>query len=303
MLTAGLPSTEENVIPRRVHQNARIGQFCARLRRTGLVKGKQPQRPVDLPEGWWLSLQDICRSQWGESKTRLDIYVFLKISRRALGYARSKNKMTEQLFARVTEAVGYENHKDLLNALGQKNQPSRLATPVPKTLSLTTQKSNPQWADYDVYLVEAPRPWALRCRIATGSPYFRFGFKLLGEGGRVFGDASINSYDANMVVHIGRNNYDRPALKITAQDIFLTAYMSGSYIDENDQFLFSSGLKLEVPIELAVDRNYCASLSVNGQSCFRQVVPPPVCRRVAVYAWGDREEFRVDVTDLAIMSI
>lgn len=263
-------------------------------------KGKQPQRKVKLPENWWPHLLDLCRSKWRHKGTRLDIYEFTGISQRSIVSAKRTNQMTEQLFARLTENMGYENFEDLLHVLGPKKQASRLATPIPTSISLTTQKANPQWADYRDYLVEAARPWALQCQIATESPYFRFGFKLLGEDGRIFGDGSIKSHDANMIVHIGRNNWDRPALGIKAQDIFLTAYMSGNFVEENDRFLFHSEAKLVVPIKLTVDRSYCASLTVSGQTFFRYVVPPAVCRRVAVYAWGDREEFRVDVTDLAI---
>jgi hypothetical protein len=103
-----------------------------------------------------------------------------------------------------------------------------------------------------------------------------------------------------MIVHIGRNNWDRPALAITANDIFLTSYMSGNFIEENDRPIFHSSARLVAPIELQVDMSYSAILAVNGHTVFRHVVPPEICRRVAVYAWGDREEFRVEVTDLTI---
>jgi hypothetical protein len=268
----------------------------------GVAKGKQ--RSVKLPEGWWLHLVEVCQAKWQHAGAPLDnIPRFTKISPRSFATARSSNEMTEQLFTRLTSAVGYESHEDLLRVLGASVRASRLPTPVPKTLSLTTQRANPQWADYRDYVVEPARPWALRCRIATESQYFRFGFKLLGEDGRVFGDSTIQSYDANLIVHIGRNNWNRPALRITAQDIFLTAYMSGSLIKDDDRFLFSSEPNLVVPIELTVDRSYRASLSVNGEAVFQQVVPPAVCRRVVVAAWGDREEFRVDVTGLTITPI
>ena len=265
--------------------------------------GRGKEHRVELPEKWWRRLNSICNSKWRHRGTRLDIYQFTKISKTAFDSAKRTCAMTERLFARLTEAVGYETQEDLLRDLGSTKETPRLATPVPTSLSLSTQRSNPQWADYRDYEVEAPRPWVLRCQITTESPYFRFGFKLLGENGRIFGDGSIKSHDANLIVHIGRNNWDRSALRITAQDIFLTAYMSGNFIEENDKFLFRSAPKLVVPIELIVDRGYFANLTVNRQKVFRHVMPPEICRRVVLYAWGDREEFFVDVTDLTIRGI
>lgn len=176
-------------------------------------------------------------------------------------------------------------------------------TPVPSSLTLLTQKVNPQWADFREYSVGATLPWALRCRISTASPYFRFGFKLLAREGRVVGDGSIQSFDENLLVHIGRNNWDRPALGITSQDIFVTGYMSGSSIEENDRFLFRSKRQVNLSVELMVDSSYRANLTVNGDLVFQHIVAPALCHRVVVYAWGDREEFRVDITDLAISSI
>jgi hypothetical protein len=168
-----------------------------------------------------------------------------------------------------------------------------------RLLTLTTQRANPQWADYRDYLVGAACPWVLRCQITTESPYFRFGLKLLSDRGRVFGDGLIQSYDPNMVIHIGRNDWDRPRMGITAQDIFLTTYMNGIAI-EDDTFLFRAEQRLTLPIELLVDETYRASLGVNGQLVSQRIVPPAICGRVSVLAWGDREEFRVDVTDLTI---
>jgi hypothetical protein len=266
-------------------------------------RGKQPQRKVQLPKGWWLRLSDWLRPKLSQPGKRTDIYEYAKISRRSFSSARKADEMTEELFTKLTHALGFENHQDLLRILGSDIRASRLATPVPTTLSLTNQRLNFQGADYRDYRVEAARPWALRCRIVTESPYFRFGFKLLTEEGRVFGDGVIQSHDENIMVHIGRNNWDRPRIGVTARDIFLTAYLSGTSIEENDRFLFTAGNKVEVPIELTVDTSYFANLVVDGKPVFRHVVSPAVCRRIAIYAWGDREEFEIDLTDLVIHSV
>ena len=42
------------------------------------------------------------------------------------------------------------------------------------------------------------------------------------ERGRLFGDAAIASQDPNLIVHIGRNNWDRTNPPISSHDIFMT---------------------------------------------------------------------------------
>jgi len=264
--------------------------------------GKKPQDTVDLPEGWWPRLRDLCRSRW-QHDAPMDIYEFTGVSRRSFQNSKKSGTMTESLFFAMAENLGFGSHQDLLDLLQSRKSALRAASSIPTSISLETQKCNPQWADYRAYLVGAVRPWALLCKVTTESPYFRFGFKLLGPDGRVFGDGSIKSHDENMIVHIGRNNWDRPGLGISAKDIFLTCYMSGNFLEDRDRCLFQSEAKLAAAIELRVDENYCVTLAVNRRTVFRQIVSPEICRRVALYAWGDREEFRVDVTDLIVQSV
>jgi hypothetical protein len=221
------------------------------------------------------------------------------LARRILG--RSKDELTLEDI-RWTQTSGRQ-------AFGLPHDPNtriprptrRLASSstVPTIIAFTTQRANPQWADYRDCLVEMACPWVLRCLMATESPYFRFGFKLLTDHGRVFGDGLIQSYDANMVIHIGRNDFGRPRMGITEHDVFLTTYMNGIAI-EDDKILFRADQKLTLPIELLVDETYRVSLSVNGQLVSQRIVPPVVCGRMVILAWGDREEFQVDVTDLII---
>jgi hypothetical protein len=271
-------------------------------------KGKQRQERAPLPDGWLPRLKDLCRTLWLKHeedkpislRSRLDFYEFTGLT---AGTFRNANKtgMTLASFQKMAGKIGYERYEDLLEDLESEGNKQTLSPPIPPptALSLVTQKANAQWADYRVYSVDLTRPWALRCRIHTDSPYFRFGFKLLTEDGRIFGDGLINSFDENLVVHIGRSDFKRDRLKIDAGDLFHTAYMNGIGI-EDDRLLFKSPATLSVQIELIVDRDYNAMFLVNGEECYRRNVPPTVCRRIAMYAWGDREEFRVDVTDLTL---
>ncbi|MET2829778.1 hypothetical protein [Mesorhizobium shangrilense] len=268
-------------------------------------KGKQPQKKVRLPEGWWPRFNSLYRSRWmkheplaSRPKVHLDIFAATEVSRRSFSSARKSNEMTESLFGRLADKIGLDPDF-LLENLRPKGSRLRMSKPPPSEFILATQKSNPQGADYRDFSVGLARPWVLRCDISTESPYFRFGFKLLTEDGRLFGDALIISFDENLVVHIGRNNWHRHHLGIAADDIFIVAYMNGIAI-EDDRFLFKSTGRLVLPVELMIDRAYCAILSIAGKECFRRIVPPALCHRVAMYAWGDREEFLVEVTDIAL---
>jgi hypothetical protein len=227
------------------------------------------------------------------------------ISRRTFQNATKNGEIPQKTLLRWAADLGFKRHSDLLRVLNGEKLQTAPATPIPKTLSLACPKmENPQGADYRIYPLQAARPWVLRCSIATESPYFRFGIKLLGEEGRVFGDGVIPSRDDNLVIHIGRNDYDRPRIGATARDIFFTAYDRGIATEANDSFLFASEDRVKVSLELAVDKGGdFASLVVNGLSVIRRQVSPAICSCVVIYAWGDREACQVEVAELVVESI
>ncbi len=170
---------------------------------------------------------------------------------------------------------------------------------IPRKLTLSTKQINPQGADFGYYSAPAT-PWRLRCRIATASPYFRLGFKLLGENGRLFGDGSMQSDDPNLIVHIGRNYWDRPG--ITKRDLFVVGYADGRRLDADKKVTRVTKVAT-VKVEFIVDSGYEARLLVDGIPCFRHVVPPAICARVAILAWADQDECSVDVTGLLLRTV
>lgn len=104
-------------------------------------RGKRPQPKVELPEGWWNRLVDLCRSKWEQPKLksertspRLDVYEFTGISRRSFTSARRTNKMTESLFRLLTENVAYSSQEDLLRDLGPAKLDMAGAWSVPPDL-------------------------------------------------------------------------------------------------------------------------------------------------------------------------
>lgn len=207
-------------------------------------------------------------------------------------------------FVETRPGFGYE----FIEKVSKEDASSVLTVPVspalteemPAALSLSTKKINPQWADFRDYTIPYSPPWTLKCTISTESAYFRFGFKCLGPNGRVLGDGSIQSQDANLVVHVGRNYWDRPG--ITRRDLFYTAYANARSLDD-DRRLFRSAKQLTAAVELRIDRGYVVHLLVNGESCFSHVAPPEICSRVVILAWGDRDEYSVDVTGLCVEAL
>ena len=157
----------------------------------------------------------------------------------------------------------------------------------------------PQWADSLELDLGGRQLKTLTCKIETRSPYFRFGIKLLEKNKRLFGVGSIQSQDANLLVHIGRNNWSRPNIGISATDIFRTWYLNGISL-EPDKKLFSANRSFTASIELGIDSSFGVAFSVNGICCLKQIIPPEISRRVAVFAWGDREEYVVEVNELSV---
>ncbi len=83
--------------------------------------GKRPQRRIRLPDGWFMRLRDICRSKWQQPGTRLDIYELTKIHKRSFDNAKKSGSMTEQLFARLVDNIGYGSEEELLKALSPED--------------------------------------------------------------------------------------------------------------------------------------------------------------------------------------
>lgn len=210
----------------------------------------------------------------------------------------TNREVTPQFVARLAAALEYRHRDDLITELGRKPSQKGQPHPIPTAATLTRQRTNLQGADYRNFVV-SHLPWTMRCNIVTRSPYVRYGVKLLTEEGRLFGDALICSADENFLIHVGRNNWNRPNLGIGAGDVFSTVYKNGVLV-EDDRFLFPSSERLAVDIELRVDLEYCFTFLVNRTEVFRRIISPALCNRICMYAWGDGEDFEVEVTNLAL---
>lgn len=214
--------------------------------------------------------------------------------------------MTGKMFDILVRKSDHQTRDELLTALqpssslqappshalgGRSAKAGRPVPANPAATVLTTKKETPQWTDYRELKLGGERLRLLTCRVVTESIYFRFGFKLRTQNARLFGDASIQSQDTNLLVHIGRNSTNR--------DVFLTSYRN-SIREDYDKVLFSSLPRLEASIDLSIDEHFRLVLGVNGTARYERIVPPDICDRVVMLAWGDHDDFAVKVANLTV---
>jgi hypothetical protein len=286
---------------------------------------------IRLPDGWWLrfvdlyqelgftTLEDFC-ADTGHPKGSEP-----SLAPRTLYRAKNSTDKAGQITAKVFDILlvklDLKTRTELLGLLEAKAQSNprqgqqpgtlpkssvRIKPTTPRTAVfprriLATRHGMPQWADHWEIPLDGGLLGSVTCAIETSSPYFRFGFKLLTNEGEVFGDSVIKSQEAaNMLIHIGRNNFARP--EISTEDIFLTIYRNGIAANR-DQKLFTSNSRLQATVSLSVEGGSAVSFSVNGNCCCRGAVPPAACRRVVMLGWGDREEYEIRVTEIQVTTL
>jgi hypothetical protein len=275
--------------------------------------GRKKHARVTLQPGWWGRLVGFCKNKWMHDHKKgdvFDVYKFTGISRRTMGYARKKEheQFTESTFNILVGAVGYRSPDELHQILRAPDSGAlsktgdQLPTENPKAFVLITKREMLGGTDFRELNLGGGRLEVLKCKIETESPYFRFGFKLFKETAKLFGDQSIITSDENLIVHIGRNNWDRPNLGISAKDIFFTDRLNGVRLEVSDKKMFSTGPRLSTPVELRINSYYIMTFSVESIIYRTQAISPDICRRIVVAAWGDGEEYKVNVSDISVNS-
>jgi hypothetical protein len=273
-----------------------------------------PQKHITIPPHWWEKLDEECRTKGIEDEDQLCARKPGVLHVRTIKNAKRDGWMTATSFRQLAKLLDYPTSHALKDAWNKAAEiPIAGKVPItagrtdhqpenPKDRTFTTQENMPQWADHLEIDLKKRRLETLSCTLETDSPYFRFGFKLMSENGRMFGDGSIQSHDANLVVHIGRNNWDRPNLAITAHDIFLTWFQNGVKRGK-DARIFSAEPHLTASVKIAIDSSHVMQFLVNGKSCLSAVIPPEIRRRAVMIAWGDSEEYEVRVSDIRVQTI
>jgi hypothetical protein len=297
--------------------------------RTLRKKSLREQRKIRLPAGWYERLEEVVHARgWNTiddfCEDPNDLKDDLRISVRTLERSRGGTNptMTMAKFDVLRQKLEVATRADLLDLLRPAEGDTPTSGPVagpegsrspagsggvavpghPQERVFMTQQNLPQWADHCELALGHARLEEVSCWVETDSPYFRFGFKVMTEAGRLFGDAAIISQDPNLLVHIGRNNWDRTNPPITSQDIFFTWSENGIRRGK-DVRLFASEPRFGGAVRMTIDAGNIVEFLVNGQSCLKVVIPPEIRRRIALFAWGDNEEFEVRVRDIKVRTI
>jgi hypothetical protein len=157
----------------------------------------------------------------------------------------------------------------------------------------TKNPTFPQWANYrDVPLEKySYSSFSLEGVFTSDSPYFRFGFRLLSSKGNLFGEGTVQSKDANVVVHIGKNT--------GSNALSLTSYHNGLRQGSNKAILDYS-LPREVRIEFSVGDDNVCRLVVDRHEVYQLHISPAIKKRLMIVAWGDEHEYEVHFKDIRL---
>lgn len=165
-----------------------------------------------------------------------------------------------------------------------------------KTITLenwntSTNFSTPQWADYFKIPIENGFIKRVRCQIITTSEYYRFGFKLFRNNGKLFGDGSIQSMDNNFVIHIGKN--------FLSDELFITTYHNG-ILQRPDKSTNVKPLNNRIKIELFIDDENFLCLFLDGKGVFKIIINKEIREQIYMLAWGDVSEYQLSVENIEI---
>ena len=243
-----------------------------------MSSGKQDD--VDLPVGWWEHL-----TQYWQKWNYPDLEGFCgdppTLSSKTLYRAKIKGTMKRRTLDRLLLKVK-NDFSTTIQMLAAWNEdlvpkPGTAIAPIAQEFTLSTKRDMPQWADHRMVYLKGQRLRTLSCVLQT----------------------SIQTQDANLVFHIGRNDWDRPNIGIAKNDVFFTWYANG-ISPEEDKRLFPSASRLTATFEVKVHDDYVADFSVNGIRCLHRPISSAICRKLAVLAWGDRTAFSVGVRNFFV---
>jgi len=160
-----------------------------------------------------------------------------------------------------------------------------------KNWSASTNFSSPQWADYFKIPIENGFIKRVRCQILTTSEYYRFGFKLFRNNGKLFGDGSIQSMDNNFVIHIGKN--------FLSDELFITTYHNG-ILQRPGKNINVKPLNNKIKIELFIDNENFLCLFLDGKEVFKIIINNEIREQIYMLAWGDVYEYQLRVENIEI---
>lgn len=193
--------------------------------------------------------------------------------------------------------------KDLLLTVRELLRPASglPATPATPVLPLpvdcgawnaATRVGAPQGASYKpIHIAQVRLPLRLTGVFQSRSPYFRFGFKLMGVRGHPLSPGSIQTEDKNVLVHIGKN--------VDSTTLFLTKYRNGLRMGPNTSLLEYEDCQ-PLPMQLAIETDFSVSLSIDGSSAYEGYIDAETKGRLLLLAWGDEYDYDIEFSQITL---
>ena len=194
--------------------------------------------------------------------------------------------------------------KDLLLTVREllgSNSENRLLTPTTPTLPApvdygawnpVTRIGAPQGASYkSIHIAHAHLPLRLTGVFQSRSPYFRFGFKLMGVRSHPLSPGSIQTEDKNILVHIGKN--------VDSTALFLTQYRNGLRMGANTPLVEYKDYR-PLSMQLAIDADYAVTLSIDGNGVYEGYVDAETKGRLLLLAWGDEHDYEIEFSQITL---
>lgn len=193
--------------------------------------------------------------------------------------------------------------KDLLLTVRELLRPNSQSPPKPSPPVLpppvdcgswhaSTRIGAPQGASYKaIHIAQVRLPLRLTGVFQSASPYFRFGFKLMGVRGYPLSPGSIQTENKNVLIHIGKN--------VDSTTLFLTNYRNGLRMGANTGLVeYKDGRPL--PMQLAIEADFSVTLNIDGNSVYEGYVDAETKGQVLLLSWGDEYHYEIDFNQIAL---
>lgn len=193
--------------------------------------------------------------------------------------------------------------KDLLLTVREMLRPDSDNPPTQATLVLpspvdygswhaSARIGAPQGASYKaIHIAQVCLPLRLMGVFQSGSPYFRFGFKLMRVRGHPLSPGSIQTEDRNVLIHIGKN--------VDSTTLFLTKYRNGLRMGPNAELVEYKDCR-PLPMQLVIEADFSVTLSIDGNSIYEGYIDAETKGRLLLLAWGDEHNFEIEFNEITL---
>ncbi len=146
---------------------------------------------------------------------------------------------------------------------------------------ITTNKTNPQWAEYKEIPLNNQNLKSINLKLKVRSDFMRFGFKFLDQNAVVLNAThGVVPNDNNILVHIGK--------QVGNADLSFVAFKKGEKDLEDTRFsTLNDKLELKLKIKLINKNNF--KFFVNGKMIYSSYIETPLKRRLVLMSWSDTQ--------------